>query len=57
MTPDEILAELVTLSRQLEEYHAAAWLIERRRDELQGQLRATGWVAPTISGPRRREGD
>jgi hypothetical protein len=57
MTPDEILDELENLSRDIEAHKTAIWLLEQRRAELQGQLRATGWVAPTISGPRSREGD
>jgi hypothetical protein len=48
MSADEILAELVTLSRQLEEHHAAAWLLERRRDELRAQLRGAGWQPPEV---------
>ena len=48
MTSDEILAELATLSRQLEEHHAAAWLLERRRDELRAQLRGAGWTPPQV---------
>jgi hypothetical protein len=55
MTADDILAELVTLFRTLEEHSAAMWLIERRRDELRGQLRAQGWLAP--SNPETRGGD
>jgi hypothetical protein len=43
---DAILAELANLSRQLEQHHAAAWLIERRRDELCAQLRSAGWQPP-----------
>jgi hypothetical protein len=44
--PAAILAELATLSQQLEEHHAAAWLIERKRDELRAQLRSAGWQPP-----------
>lgn len=43
---DEVLDQLVALERRLEEYRAAAFLLEVERDELRVKLRRLGWTPP-----------
>lgn len=48
MTDEARLERLAELSRQIEAYRAAQFVLEQERHAIYGQLRASGWKLPDI---------
>lgn len=48
MTADAILARLAELSKLIESYKGASYLLELERFELQARLRGTDWKPPVV---------